>query len=340
MKKALITGVTGQDGSYLSELLLSKGYQVNGLVRRASTFNTERIDHIKDDNFILHHGDITDSSNIRRLIDKIEPDEVYNLGAMSHVGESFTIPLVTAHATGLSSLILLDSIKEVNPKIKYYQASTSELFGGLPETAPQNEDTPMRPMSPYACAKLYSYWITKNYRDGYGIFASNGILFNHESPRRTPIFVTRKITYGIAQILAEKQDVIKLGNMYSKRDWGFSFDYVEAMYMMMQHHEPLDLVIATGETHTVKEFIEEAFRCINIDIQWRGEGVNEEGYDAKTGKIWIKIDPRYFRPLEVEHLEGDYSRAKNILGWTPKTNFKQLVNIMMKSDLEKEGVSV
>jgi GDPmannose 4,6-dehydratase len=325
------------DGSFLTEFLLNKQYEIHGIVRRSSSFNTERIDHIHNKNLILHHGDLTDSSSVRRILEKAYFSEVYNLGAVSHVGESFETPIYTGMVDAIATVSLLDSIKEVNPEIKYYQASTSELFGGIEGTQPQNELTPFYPKSPYACAKLYSYYITINYRESYGLHTNNGILFNHESERRLPTFVTRKITYGIAQILAGKQDVIELGNIYSKRDWGASFDYVEAMWLMLQQEKPHDLVIATGITHTIKEFAEEAFKNININIQWRGSNENEEGFDPNTNKVWIKINPKYYRPCEVDWLQGDASKAKEILGWYPKTTFEELVKRMMDYDLRKIG---
>lgn len=330
MKTALITGITGQDGSYLSEFLLEKGYDVNGIVRRSSNFNTERIDGLKD--LKLWHGDSTDSSNIRKIIDKIKPDEIYNLSAQSHVHTSFEVPEYTASVDGIGPLILLEAIKETNPKIKYYQASTSELFGGIPGTEPQNENTPFYPRSPYAAAKLYAYWTTVNYREAYNLFACNGILYNHESPRRLPTFVTRKITYGISQILRGKQDCIYLGNLDAKRDWGYAKDYVVGMYLILQHSTPDDFILSTGETHTIREFVEEAFNFLNIRIKWRGLGYLEEGFDPKTNKVWIKIDPKYYRPTEVDILQGDYSKANKILGWKPRTNFEQLVKIMMICD--------
>jgi len=334
MKKALITGITGMDGSYLSELLLSKGYEVHGIVRRSSSFNTERIDHLVDDkSLVLWHGDLTDPCNLRRIIDKAAPDEIYNLAAQSHVGTSFDIPVYTAQVDAIGTLILLDCIKEVNPKIKMYQASTSELFGGLPGTNPQSENTPFEPRSPYAVAKLYAYWVVKNYREAYNMFATNGILFNHSGERRLPTFVSRKITYGISQILNKKQEYIELGNINSSRDFGYSKDYVQAQWLMLQQEKPDDYVIATGETHTIREFAEEAFRYINIDLQWCGSGENEEGFDPKTNKVWIKINPKYYRPAEVDILQGDYSKAKRELGWEPKVKFKELVNIMMRHDL-------
>lgn len=339
MKKALITGITGQDGSYLAEFLLEKGYEVHGLRRAASVFNTERIDHIldgshsKDNKFILHYGDLTDSSNLNRLLEKIKPDEIYNLGAQSHVHISFQVPEYTAEVDAIGVLRILDAIKETGIKTKFYQASTSELFGKVQET-PQKETTPFYPRSPYGAAKMYAYWIVVNYREAYGMFACNGILFNHESPRRGEIFVTRKITLGIASIINKKQDKILLGNLDAKRDWGYAKDYVEAMWLMLQQEHPEDFVIATGETHTVREFCEEAFKTAGIEIEWRGQGVDEKGFDKKTGQVLIEVDPVYFRPTEVELLLGDCTKAKNKLGWTPRVTFKELVKMMMESDLK------
>jgi GDPmannose 4,6-dehydratase len=342
MKKAIITGITGQDGSYLAELLLSKGYEVHGIIRRASTFNTKRIDHLYQDphsedvRLFLHYGDLTDSSNLNRLIEKIEPDEIYNLAAQSHVKVSFEVPEYTAEVVGLGTLRLLDAIKEAGVKTKFYQASTSELFGGLRETAPQNEKTPFYPRSPYAAAKLYGYWITVNYREAYDIFACNGILFNHESPRRGETFVTRKITMAVANIVKGKQEKLYLGNLNAKRDWGYAGDYVEAMWLMLQQEKPDDYVIATGETHSVREFCEKAFECVGIDIEWTGSGIEEKGLDSKTGKVLVEIDPRYFRPTEVDLLIGDASKAKEKLHWQPKVTFDELVKMMVESDLNSE----
>ena len=313
MKVALITGITGQDGSYLAEFLLSKGYEVHGIIRRQSTSCTERIEHLIDaDKIILHYGDLTDSNNLTALIHKIEPDEIYNLAAQSHVGTSFEIPEYTADATGVSAVKLLEAIRQVKPDTKIYQASTSELFGGLPETAPQSETTPFHPRSPYAVAKLYAYWITVNYRESYGMFACNGILFNHESPRRGEDFVTRKITLAVAKIMAGKQEKLSLGNLNSKRDWGFAGDYVEVMWRILQQEKPDDYVLATGETHTVREFVEAAFELVGIKINWQGEGVDEKGYCAKTGKLLVDVNPKFFRPAEVDLLLGDPTKAEKI----------------------------
>lgn len=341
MKKAFITGITGQDGAYLTEFLLEKGYEVHGLIRRASTFNTKRIDHLFENPKIgnkalfLHHGDMTDSSNLNRLIDRIKPDEIYNLAAQSHVQVSFEVPEYTAETDGIGTLRLLDAIKESGVKTKFYQASTSELFGGMPGTAPQSEATPFYPRSPYAAAKLYAYWITVNYREGYDLYACNGILFNHESPRRGETFVTRKITRAVAGIIAGKQDKLSLGNLDAKRDWGFAGDYVEAMWLMLQQDEPQDFVIATGETHTVREFVELSFKEVGIDIDWKGQGVDEKGYDVRTGKLLVDVNPKYFRPTEVEHLWGDPSKAEAELGWKRRVDFKGLVRMMVEADLRE-----
>ena len=339
MKRALITGITGQDGSYLAEFLLDKGYEVHGMIRRASSFNTKRIDHLFENSDIgnktlfLHHGDLTDSSNINRLVEKIQPEEIYNLGAQSHVQVSFEVPEYTAETVGIGTLRMLDAIKESKLNCKFYQASTSELFGGMPETAPQSEKTPFYPRSPYSAAKLYAYWITVNYREAYNLYACNGILFNHESPRRGETFVTRKITRAVANILVGKQDKLSLGNLEAKRDWGFAGDYVEGMWMMLQQEKPVDYVLATGETHTVKEFVELAFKRVDIDIDWKGHGVDEKGIERKTGKLLIDVNPRYFRPTEVELLLGDPSKMENELGWKRKVDFKELVRMMVESDL-------
>jgi GDPmannose 4,6-dehydratase len=343
MKKALITGITGQDGSYLAELLLEKGYEVHGIIRRSSSFNTERIDHLYQDPHVnnvklfLHYGDLTDGSNISRIIEKIKPDEIYHLGAQSHVKVSFDLPEYTGNTDGLGTLRLLDAIKDSGVKTKFYQASTSELYGKIQET-PQSETTPFYPRSPYACAKLYAYWITVNYRESYDMFACNGILFNHESPRRGETFVTKKITRGFARILSGKDDCLYLGNIDSKRDWGYAKDYVEGMWLMLQQKKPEDFVLATGETHSVREFIEECAKILNIDLAWKGKKEKEIGYDKKTDKVYIKIDPRYYRPAEVDLLLGDPTKAKEKLKWEPKTKFKELVKIMLKDDLKKEGL--
>jgi len=334
-KVAFITGVTGQDGSYLAELLLDKGYEVHATLRRSSVFTSERIDHYFDHpRFHTYHSDLTDSSNLHRLISIIKPDEVYNLGAQSHVGVSFEVPEYTAEVTGVGSIRLLDAIRDTNSECRYYQASTSELFGGIPGTEPQNELTPFYPKSPYGAAKLYSYWITVNYRESYGLYACNGILFNHESPRRGETFVTRKITRAIGRILVGTQTLLELGNLDAKRDWGHAKDYVEAMWLMLQQNKPIDLVIATGQTWTVRDFVEIAFSIAGITIEWKGVGVDEIGFDAKTGKTLIQINPRYYRPAEVELLLGDPSKAKETIGWTAKTTFQELVSEMLTSDIE------
>ena len=338
---ALITGITGQDGSYLADLLLDKGYEVHGVIRRQSSINTDRIDHlyynkeIKDKTFFLHHGDMTDSSNLNRLIEQIQPTEIYNLAAQSHVGVSFEVPEYTAETTGIGTLRILDAIKKSGVQCRFYQASTSELFGGIPETAPQSEKTPFYPKSPYGAAKLYSYWITVNYREAYGLFACNGILFNHESPRRGETFVTRKITRAVANIAAGEYDSFALGNLNAKRDWGFSGDYVEGMWRILQQDKPGDYVLASNETHSVREFVELAFKEIGVDIKWRGSGVNEKGYDAKTGKVRVEVNPKYFRPAEVELLWGDCSKAEKELGWKRKVDFPHLVSMMVESDMKE-----
>jgi GDPmannose 4,6-dehydratase len=339
-KKALITGITGQDGSYLAELLLSKGYEVHGMIRRSSSFNTARIDHLyqdrhnKDVRLFLHYGDMTDSSNLNRLLEKIQPDEIYNLAAQSHVKVSFDVPEYTAEVDALGTLRFLDAIKETGIPTRFYQASTSELYGKV-QAVPQNETTPFYPRSPYAVAKLYGYWIIVNYREAYNLFACNGILFNHESPRRGETFVTRKITMAAARIKAGLQDVLYLGNLDAKRDWGYAPEYVEGMWRILQHPTPEDFVLATNETHSVREFAELAFKELGIEVEWKGKGVDEIGVCAKTGKTIIKIDPAYFRPTEVDLLVGDYSKAKKLLGWEPKTTFKELVKIMVKADWER-----
>ena len=342
MKKALITGITGQDGSYLAELLLAKGYEVHGLIRRHSTICTERIDHLYDDpslkgRFFLHYGDLTDSCNLTSLIVKIQPDEVYNLGAQSHVAVSFEVPEYTAESTGVGTIRLLDAIYQSGIKCRFYQASTSELFGGLPGTAPQSEKTPFYPKSPYGAAKLYSYWITVNYRESYDMFACNGILFNHESPRRGETFVTRKITIAVAKILAGKQEKLSLGNMDAKRDWGFAGDYVEGMWRILQQDKPGDYVLATNETHTVREFVELAFAEAGVEIEWKGKGVDEKGYCKKTGKLLVDVNPRYFRPAEVELLWGDPTKAETELGWKRQVPFRELVAMMVREDIKKYG---
>jgi len=343
MKKALITGITGQDGSYLAELLLKKGYEVHGIIRRSSSINTDRIDHLYKDphvngvNLFLHYGDLTDASNIARLLEKLKPEEIYNLGAQSHVRVSFDMPEYTADVVAVGTLRLLDAIRDSGIKTKFYQASSSELFGKVQET-PQKETTPFYPRSPYACAKLYAYWITVNYRESYGLYACNGILFNHESPRRGETFVTRKITRRLARILSGKHPCIFLGNLDAKRDWGYAKDYVEGMWLMLQQKKPEDFVLATGETHSVRDFVEECMKLLKIDFTWQGKGEDEIGVDRKTNKVLIKIDPKYYRPAEVDLLLGDPAKAKKKLGWEAKTTFKELVKIMLEADLENEGV--
>src|SRR6056297_3655720 len=340
MRKALITGITGQDGSYLTELLLKKGYEIHGIIRRASTFNTQRIDHIYQDpheenvRLHLHYGDMTDSSVLSRLVEKINPDELYNLAAQSHVAVSFESPEYTTDVDAMGTLRLLDAIKEARIETKFYQASTSELFGKI-EEVPQDEDTPFHPRSPYACAKLYAYWIVRNYREAYDLFAVNGILFNHESPRRGKRFVTRKITHAAASIKLGLQEKLYLGNLNAKRDWGYAKEYVEAMWCMMQKNQPDDYVIATNETHTVREFTELAFKHAGIDLEWQGEGKEEKGIDKDTGKVLVEVDPKYFRPTEVDLLIGDYSKAKKELGWEPQVKFEELVKLMVEADLKK-----
>ena len=339
MKKALITGITGQDGSYLTELLLEKGYEVHGIIRRQSSQNTERIDHILSDSafdkrVFLHYGDLTDSSNVHGLIQEIRPDEVYNLAAQSHVAVSFEVPEYTAEATGVGTIRLLEAVRQSGLPIRFYQASTSELFGGLPETAPQSEATPFYPKSPYGAAKLYSFWITKNYRESYGMFACNGILFNHESPRRGETFVTRKITLAVARIAKGLQEKLTLGNLEAKRDWGFAGDYVEGMWRILQQDQPGDYVLATNETHTVREFVEKAFAETGVPIRWEGAGVNEKGYDARTGKLLVDVAEQFYRPAEVELLWGDSTKAEHELGWRRKVGFDELVKMMVAADLE------
>lgn len=340
MKKALITGVTGQDGAYLAELLLEKGYEVHGIKRRTSLFNTDRIDHLYTDpllttpRFFLHHGDLTDSSSLLRIIKTVEPDEIYNLGAQSHVAVSFEEPEYTANSDAMGCLRLLEAIRilGLTQKVKFYQASTSELYGRV-STVPQNEKTPFNPRSPYAIAKLYAYYMTINYREAYNMYACNGILFNHESPLRGETFVTRKITRGLAAYKLGLGNQVILGNLYSKRDWGHAKDYVEMQYLMLQQEKPEDFVIATGIQHTVKEFVEKAAFTLDIKIQWTGEGIDEEAIDTKTGKCVISLDKKYLRPTEVDNLMGDASRAKTKLGWQPKISFEELVSEMVEADL-------
>ena len=339
-KKALITGITGQDGAYLAELLLAKGYEVHGVKRRSSLFNTDRIDHLYQDqhekgvNMFLHYGDLTDSTNLIRLVQETMPDEIYNLAAQSHVHVSFETPEYTANSDATGTLRLLEAIRilGLEKKTKFYQASTSELYGKV-QAVPQNEETPFYPRSPYAVAKLYAYWIVRNYREAYGMFACNGILFNHESPLRGETFVTRKITRAAAKIQMGLQDKLFLGNVDAQRDWGHAKDYVEGMWMMMQQDEPDDFVLATGKTYTVRHFCNLAFKEVGIDLEWKGEGVDEKAHDAKTGKVLIEIDPKYFRPTEVELLIGDPTKARTKLGWTHKHSLDQLVHDMVKADV-------
>jgi len=341
MKKALITGITGQDGSYLAELLLEKGYEVHGIIRRASSFNTERIDHLYQDphetkkKLFLHYGDLTDSTNLIRIIKDVQPDELYNLAAQSHVKVSFETPEYTGNSDGLGTLRILEAIRllGLEKKTKFYQASTSEMFGATPP--PQNEETPFYPRSPYGAAKLYAYWITKNYREAYGMFAVSGILFNHESPRRGETFVTKKITRAAARIHLGLQEKLYLGNLNAKRDWGHAKDYVEAMYLMLQADTPEDYVIATGKQFSVREFCEAVFTELGIEITWQGKEADEKGLDKKTGKIAVEVDPHYFRPTEVESLLGDPAKAKEKLGWEAKVDFRELVKEMVAIDLEE-----
>jgi GDPmannose 4,6-dehydratase len=340
MKTALISGITGQDGSFLCELLLNKGYEVHGIIRRSSSFNTFRIDHLYKDpeilnkKMFLHYGDLTDSSNLNRLIEKTSPDEIYNLGAQSHVQVSFEVPEYTAEVDAVGTLRFLDAIREVGINSKFYQASTSELYGKVQEI-PQTEKTPFYPRSPYAAAKLYAYWIVVNYREAYNLFASNGILFNHESERRGKTFVTRKITVAVSRIIAGLQDELFLGNIDAKRDWGYAPEYVEGMWRMLQADKPDDYVLATNETHTVREFIEESFNVLGDHIIWKGKGVDEVGIRKSNNKVAVRINPRYYRPTEVDLLIGDHSKAMRNLNWEPKVKFKELVKIMVEADFKK-----
>jgi len=352
MKKALLTGITGQDGSYLAELLLSKGYEVHGIIRRASQFNTQRIDHIytdphyKDVKLYLHYGDLSDPGILTDIVYNTQPDEIYNLGAQSHVRVSFDMPEYTGNISGLSSTRILEAIRRSGSKAKYYQASSSELFGSAPP--PQNETTAFRPKSPYAVAKLYAYWMTVNYRESYDLFASNGILFNHESPRRGETFVTRKITRAIASIIAGTQDKLYLGNLDAKRDWGFAPEYVEMMWLILQQDRPDDYVAGTGQSHSVREFLEEGLRYCGIELEWNGDGIEEKGMvesisgeyggHLKTGDVLVEIDPRYFRPAEVDYLKADISKAQKQLGWQPKVNFTELVRLMVDHDLNSNNI--
>jgi GDPmannose 4,6-dehydratase len=340
MKKALITGVTGQDGSYLLELLLEKGYEVHGIIRRSSSFNTGRIDHLYNNpeihgkRMFLHYGDVTDTSNLNRLLEKIEPDEIYNLAAQSHVKVSFEIPEYTAEVDAIGTLRFLDAIRETGLRTRFYQASTSELFG-LVQEVPQTEKTPFYPRSPYGVAKLYGYWIIINYREAYGLYACNGILFNHESPRRGETFVTRKITIAAARIKLGLQGKLTIGNLNAKRDWGYAPEYCEGMWRMLQQQKPEDFVLATGETHSVKEFTDAVFSEMDMDLEWKGEKENEVGMLKKDGRVVIEVDPRYYRPTEVELLIGNPAKAKEKLGWAPKTTFRDLAKMMAKADFEQ-----
>lgn len=341
MKKALITGITGQDGSYLAELLLEKGCEVHGIIRRASTFNTSRIDHLYQDpheadkKLFLYYGDLSDGSNLSRLIEKIKPDEIYNLGAQSHVRVSFDIPEYTADIDALGAIRILDAIKESGIKTRYYQASSSEMFGKVQET-PQKETTAFYPRSPYGCAKVFAYFAAKNYREAYGLHASNGILFNHESPRRGETFVTRKITRGLSRIKLGVDEKLYLGNLDAKRDWGYARDFVEGVWLMLQQPVGDDYVLATGESHSIREFAEAAAKELDMDLIWEGEGIAEKGIDRITNKTIIEVDPRYFRPAEVDALVGDASKARKVLGWEPKIKFADLVTLMVKADFDKE----
>ena len=338
MTKAFITGVSGQDGSYLAELLLDKGYEVHAIIRRSSVFTSQRIDHIlHHPRMHTYHGDLADSSNLHTLLASIQPDEVYNLGAQSHVAVSFEVPEYTAEVDALGTIRLLNAIKDLGQRPRFYQASTSELFGGLPGTAPQNESTPFYPKSPYGAAKLYAYWITVNYRESYGLYACNGILFNHESPRRGETFVTKKITKAAANIARGRQEVLRLGNLDAKRDWGYAKDYVECMWLMLQQPHADDYVIATGVTYTVRHFVELAFAQAGIELEWRGQGVEEHGIDRRTGITRVQVDPKYFRPAEVELLWGDPSKAMRTLGWKPRTDLKELVRIMVEYDMRYDS---
>jgi len=342
-KKALITGITGQDGAYLTELLLQKGYEVHGIKRRSSSFNTERIDHLYEDphkknrRFLLYYGDMQDATSLIRIVQKVQPDEVYNLAAQSHVQVSYEVPEYTAEIDALGTLRLLEAIRilGLGNKTKFYQASTSELFSGKPGEAPQSEKTPFYPRSPYATAKLYAYWITVNYREAYHFFACNGVLFNHESPRRGETFVTRKITRAVARIAIGLQDKLYLGNLNAKRDWSHSKDAVRAMWLILQQSEPGDYIISSGEQHSVREFCELAFKEVGIDLEWQGKELDEKGIDKKTGRVLVEVDPRYFRPAEVESLLGDSSKSREKLGWKPEISFEELIKEMVQSDLEE-----
>ena len=337
-RKALITGITGQDGSYLAELLLDKGYEIHGVVRRASTFNRQRIDHLRareniGDRLSLHYGDLGDAESLTRILSSVGPDEVYNLAAQSHVAISFEMPTYTGDVTGLGTIRLLEAVRREAPNARYYQASTSELFGKVAEV-PQRETTPFHPRSPYGVAKLFSYWSTVNFREAYGLHASNGILFNHESPRRGENFVTRKITRAVAEIVTGKRDSVALGNLNARRDWGFAGDFVVAMWMMLQTDEPRDYVVGTGEDHSVREFCDLAFQEAGVELEWDGIGIDEVGRDRATGAVRVKVNPKHFRPAEVETLLADPTRAKTELGWDPKVSFPELVQMMVQHDLD------
>ena len=339
MKKALITGITGQDGSYLAELLLHKGYEVHGIIRRSSSFNTGRINHIYQDphesdvRLFLHYGDLNDASSLNKVLRDVRPEEIYNLGAQSHVKVSFDVPEYTGEVDALGAVRILEGIRESGLNTRFYQASSSELYGKVVET-PQKETTPFYPRSPYACAKAYAFYITMNYRESYNMYACNGILFNHESPRRGETFVTRKITRAAARIKLGLQPCLYLGNLDAKRDWGFAGDYIEAMWLMLQQTEPDDYVVATGETHAVREFAEKVFARLDMPLEWQGTGIHEKGIDTKTGRIVLEVDPKYFRPAEVDLLLGDPTKARTKLGWKPKVDFEGLVNMMVDTDLE------
>ncbi len=340
MKKALITGITGQDGSYLAEFLLEKGYQVHAIMRRSSVFTTSRIDHIMSHpNLKIGHGDLTDGSNLHRLLSHIQPDEIYNLAAQSHVAVSFEVPEYTADVDALGPLRILDAMRELKLNTKFYQASTSELFGGMPGTEPQNENTPFEPRSPYAAAKLYAYWVTKNYREAYNLYACNGILFNHESPRRGQTFVTKKITQSVARISKGSDEILNLGNLDAKRDWGHAKEYVEAMWLMLQQEEAKDYVIASGLSYTVREFVEMAFDHVGIKIKWEGDGENEKGYDSESRRLLIIVNPKYYRPTEVEFLLGDATKAYADLNWRPKIKLQDLVKEMVDYDIRFDDYS-
>lgn len=339
MKKALITGITGQDGSFLAELLLGKGYQVYGIIRRASNFNTFRIDHIMGHpNLKLFHGDVTDSANMNKILSQTKPDEIYNLAAQSHVQVSFEVPEYTAQVDAVGTLRILDAMQNHCPNARFYQASTSELYGKVQEV-PQTEETPFYPRSPYAVAKIYGFWIVKNYRESYGLYACNGILFNHESERRGRTFVTRKITWALSEIAQGRKTPLKLGNIYSKRDWGYAKEYVEAMWLMLQQEKAEDFVIATGKTYTVKDFVDRCAKYVGYDLRWEGEGLDEKAYDKNTGQLIVEIDERYFRPAEVDLLIGDASKAKDLMNWETKVDIEELVQIMMDHDMNavKQG---